>query len=107
MITIKIRYTLCIMLLSCILLSACKKAWDEHNAITEEALNKTLLQQINETTDLSSFNNCLVKTGYDKVLASSKSFTVWAPTNAALQNVDPAIINDTAQLKLLVANHIA
>ena len=106
MITLKIRYTICIMLLSGILFSACKKGWDEHNAITDEALNKTLLQQITETSDLSSFNNCLVKTGYDKVLASSNSFTVWAPTNTAMQNIDPAVLTDTAKLKQFVQNHI-
>jgi uncharacterized surface protein with fasciclin (FAS1) repeats len=107
MITLKIRYTICIMLLSGILFSACKKGWDEHNAITDEALNKTLLQQITETSDLSSFNNCLVKTGYDKVLASSNSFTVWAPTNAAMQNIDPTVLTDTAKLKQFVQNHIS
>jgi len=107
MITLKIRYTICIMLLGGILFSACKKGWDDHNAITDEALNKTLLQQITETSDLSSFNNCLVKTGYDKVLASSNSFTVWAPTNTAMQNIDPAVLTDTAKLKQFVQNHIS
>jgi hypothetical protein len=106
MITLKIRYVICFMLLSGMLLSACKKVWDDHNAITNQALNKTLLQQISETPELSSFNNVLAKTGYDKVLASSNSFTVWAPTNAAMQNIDPAITADTAKLKQFVQNHI-
>ena len=107
MITLKIRYAICIVLLSGIMLSACKKVWDEHNAITNPMLNKTLLQQITETPELSSFNSCLAKTGYDKVLASSKSFTVWAPTNTAMQNLDPAVLADTAKLKQFVQNHIS
>jgi len=89
------------------MLSACKKEWDNHDAITEVALNKTLLQQIAETPELSTFNSYLVKTGYDKVLASSNSFTVWAPTNTAMQGLDPAVIADTARLKQFIKNHIS
>lgn len=108
MIRSKIIYTTyAILLLAIAMLPACKKGWDAHNAITEDALNKTLAQQIAESPDLSAFNSCLVKTGYDKVLASSRSFTVWAPTNAAMQNIDPAIAADTAKLKKFVQNHIA
>lgn len=95
------------LLLVIILLSACKKGWDTHNAITEDALNKTLALQIAGSSDLSTFNAYLVKTGYDKVLASSKSFTVWAPTDAAMKNIDPTIVTDTAKLKLFVQNHIS
>ncbi|EHQ31140.1 beta-Ig-H3/fasciclin [Mucilaginibacter paludis DSM 18603] len=106
MINFKIRYTL-LLFAACISLQACKKAWQDHTAITIEALNKTLIQQINETPDLSTFSTYLVKTGYDKVLASSKSYTVWAPTNTAMQTIDAAILADTAKLRLFVANHIS
>jgi uncharacterized surface protein with fasciclin (FAS1) repeats len=86
---------------------SCKKdKWNDRNRIDDPALKKNLLQMISSNPDLSLFNTYLVKTGYDKVIASSKTFTIWAPTNTALQAVDPAVINDTAQLKLLVANHI-
>jgi hypothetical protein len=87
--------------------SSCKKAWQNHDEVLNQELNKTLIEQVNETPNLSIFNTYLVKTGYDKILASSKSYTVWAPTNEAMQNLDPAIIADTAKLKLFVANHIS
>lgn len=86
---------------------ACKKdKWNERTSINDPALKTNLLQMINSNPDLSRFSEYLVKTGYDKLIASSKTFTVWAPVNAALQNVDPAILEDTAQLRLLIGNHI-
>jgi uncharacterized surface protein with fasciclin (FAS1) repeats len=88
------------------LLVSCKK-WDQHVESSDADLSVNLLEQIQKTPELNTFYGYLVKTGYDQVLASAKTFTVWAPTNVALAALDPAIVNDTTQLKLFVANHIA
>ena len=77
------------------IVSGCTK-WEDHNAVTDAALTKDLFQQISENTALSKFAELLTKSGYDKVIASSKTFTVFAPTNTALTGLDPAIVNDTA-----------
>ncbi|MDF2192893.1 fasciclin domain-containing protein [Paraflavitalea sp. CAU 1676] len=87
------------------LLPACQK-WDDHHAITDPATDKDLFQQIEARSNLSKFRELLVKSGYDKVIASSKTFTVFAPTDAALSNLDPAVVNNDAKLKMFVANHI-
>jgi uncharacterized surface protein with fasciclin (FAS1) repeats len=86
-------------------LSGCKK-WDDHNAITDEALTNTLFEQISADTSLSRFTELLSKSGYDKLLSSSKTYTVYAPDNAALAGLDAAIVNDTAQLRRFIGNHI-
>lgn len=86
--------------------AGCKK-WDEHNGVTDEALTKTLAEQIKSNPDLSKFSELLEKSGYDKTIASSKTFTVYAPTNAALASLDQSIVSDTAKLRAFVANHIA
>lgn len=106
MINLKIRCAV-LLLAACATLSACKNAWQNHDVITNEALNITLADQINKTPELSTFNTYLVKTGYDKILASTKSYTVWAPTNTAMQAIDPTILTDTAKLRKFVANHIS
>lgn len=94
------------MAIAGLLTAGCQK-WDDHNAITDEGVKQDLLQQIQGNAELSKFAELLVKTGYDKVIASSKTFTVFAPTNAALATLDPAIVQDTARLRLFVTNHIA
>ncbi|WP_343671991.1 fasciclin domain-containing protein [Chitinophaga sp.] len=97
-----IRYLIIIGLLLGI--SCRKEKWNDRNKLTT---SQNLLQTIQASNDLSQFYTYLVRTGYDKVLASSKTFTVWAPVNSAWAAVDPALLNDTAQLRLLIANHIS
>lgn len=83
----------------------CKK-WDDHNAITDESLTSNLFEKISTDTSLSRFTELLTKSGYDKLLASSKTYTVYAPDNAALAGLDAATVNDTAKLRRFVGNHI-
>jgi len=89
-----------------IALSACTKKWDNHDQVTDAAINNNLYQNISKTANTATFSQLLVKTGYDKVLASSKTYTVWVPTDQALQSLDPSILSDTAKLRLFVTNHI-
>lgn len=86
-------------------LTGCKK-WDDHNAITDDSLTSTLFEKISTDTSLSRFTELLSKSGYDKLLATSKTYTVYAPDNAALAGLDAAIVNDTAKLNKFVGNHI-
>lgn len=86
---------------------ACRKdKWDQRTSVNNPALRQHLLQAVQAHPELSLFAEYLQKTGYDKVLSSSRTFTVFAPENAALQNIDPAILADTAKLKSLIGNHI-
>jgi len=84
---------------------SCKK-WDNHNQ-TDPLLNEGLLQEVKKHANLSKFVELVEKSGVDKEISSSKTYTVWAPTNDALQNLDPAIANNDSLLKLFVRNHIA
>jgi uncharacterized surface protein with fasciclin (FAS1) repeats len=95
------------VLLATLILAACKKQWDQRTAVTDQQLNVNLMQQIQANSNLSDFAGYLTKIGFDKVLAASKTYTVWAPTNAALAAIDPAVVADTAKLHVFVANHIA
>jgi hypothetical protein len=90
-----------------IVFTACNKMTDEHNAVTDPALKNTVMELIEADPDLTTFTSLLKQTGYDKELSSSKSFTVFAPSNAHLVGVDQAILNSAARLKQFVANHIA
>ncbi len=49
----------------------------------------------------------MVLTGLDTLLQSSQAFTVWAPTNTALQAIDPAMVADKVKLKAFLMNHIS
>jgi uncharacterized surface protein with fasciclin (FAS1) repeats len=100
-------YKLSIFFLAIVFLASCKDKWDDHNAVNENALSENLIQLISADTSFSVFYSYLQKTGYDKLLAQSQMFTVWAPGNSALAELDQSIINDSAKLRAFVGNHIA
>ncbi len=88
-------------------LAACQKDWEQHNAVTDANLTKTLQQTIAANPALSKWSELVSKSAYATVLSSSKNFTVFAPTNDALASLDPAMVSDTAMLNKFVGNHIA
>ncbi|AHF17458.1 fasciclin domain-containing protein [Niabella soli] len=87
-------------------LAGCKK-WDDRTKPVDLALGKNLLEEISANPDLSKFYEYLQKTGFSKELAASKTYTVFAPVNSALQSLDPAVVADSAQLRAFIGNHIA
>jgi uncharacterized surface protein with fasciclin (FAS1) repeats len=101
------RKYLIVLLLITAVFSACKKQWDERSEVADQQLDINVMQQIQANANLSTFAGYLTTLGYDKVLATTKTYTIWAPDNQALQNIDPAIVADTARLRFFVNNHIA
>lgn len=87
--------------------SSCQKMTDEHNQVTDGALEKNLMRTIIDNPDLLKFAEILQETGYDKELSSSRSYTVFALKNSEVVGIDPVIRNDAAKLKAFVGNHIS
>lgn len=83
--------------------TACKKPHTEVDA----AFSQTLQDALSADPSLSTFAGLVKKAGVDVQLQSSKNFTVWAPTNDALQSLDPSIASDTAKLRMFILNHIS
>jgi hypothetical protein len=86
---------------------SCTRKWDDHNKINNADLTQNLYEKIAADESLSKFTSYLQKTGYADTLQLNRMFTVWAPTNDALQNIDASISGDDARLKKFVAHHIA
>jgi hypothetical protein len=103
----KKQYITVLSLIAVLFFSGCSNKWDDHNKIQDPVLAENLLREIQSRPDLSKFAEYLKSTGYDLVISSSKSYTVWAPTNVALGNLDAAIVNNDSLLKQFVANHIS
>jgi len=79
--------------------------WDKH--YNSPAANKSelnLYEYIESRQELSTFAKMLKKVGYDSILNSSQTFTVWAPNDSALLGVDTT---DLTLVKNIVTNHIA
>lgn len=97
-----------ILIMSVLLVSvtfSCKEEWDEHYLTTYDSTSElNIFEYIRKMPEMSKFSDMLVATGYDKVLSGDQTYTVWVPSNEALNNLD---ISDIEAVKLLVSNHIA
>lgn len=94
------------LLLTTVLGVGCKKGEDP-NVLRDEALKQNVYQLLSADPQYSSFVKLVKETGMDTVLSSSRVFTVFAPLNDALTNIDPVSISTPALKKRFVANHIA
>jgi uncharacterized surface protein with fasciclin (FAS1) repeats len=86
-----------------ILTPSCKDEWNEHYKVAATVSNERIANYVQSQPDLSKFYQMLKITGYDVILNASQTYTVWAPNNDALQNID---LNDTALVLNIVKNHI-
>ena len=101
---------------------ACTDTWDDHYDASTKGVNEgTIWQAIEKNGNLSNFASVLKATGYDKSLASSQVFTVFAPTNdsfskeaadALIQayNEEKRTVSDddeNSTIKEFIQNHMA
>lgn len=95
-----IRY---FIFVSAVALFAGCNPWEDVKSNLDER-NKNLFEILSENPDLSTFVKVLETTGYDQKLSADMSFTVFAPANTALTNIN---FSDTVALNALVKNHIS
>ena len=121
MITSNIYHKVLGLALAALTFVACADKWDDHYDNRGEGMNNaSLWQAINENSNLSNFAKVVKACGYDKSLASSQVFTVFAPTNDqfSVQEADDLIAaynaekgkvteDDNTVIKEFIQNHIA
>ncbi|WP_066220257.1 fasciclin domain-containing protein [Formosa haliotis] len=86
---------------------SCSDPWDEHTKNSDNNLNENLAERLTSISETSEFGKLLTETGYDRVLANSKTYTVWVPTNDAIKEVSSNELSDLESKKIFVSNHIA
>lgn len=108
--------------LAALTFTACSDEWDDHYSAPTASDGMTIWQTIEmDQANLSNFAKVLKATGYDKALASSQVFTVFAPVNAQFTEADANEIidlyeqqkaanikdRDNRAIKEFVHNHLA
>lgn len=97
MMTTNIKRNLSILIAGCIMsaVTSCQEhEWDNYYGYGGET-GLTLMQAMESDPNLSMFASTVRKSGFDKYLSSSQSFTVFAPDNNAMAALD--IKGDTLQ----------
>ena len=100
----KTSYILWSLLAGALSLTACSDQWDDHYDRTEATTGESVLDMVKSRPDLSTFARMIEIAGYDGLLASSQTFTLFAPTDDALAGVD---LDDVDEVRRIVANHMA
>lgn len=80
----KIIYILCIALTLSLTLTGCSDSWNDHydaQSGNETAVDGTIWDVINNDPALSNFRSVIEECGYNRLLASMQSFTLFVPTN--------------------------
>lgn len=107
MIVLNLNYKILLATVLTVALVSCSNPWDDRENNGDSNLNVNLTEAITNTAETSQFAQLLEETGYDTILAASKTYTVFVPTNAAIAQVSAEILDDPKALKLFVGNHIA
>lgn len=84
----------------------CTDVQNEHYGRSGSLPSQNLRELIAGEADLSVFSKLLEIAAYDSLLQSTQTFTVWAPENNALEDIDLETITKEEAL-LIVENHIA
>lgn len=99
------RYSGILALAAMTALSSCSE-WDDHYESDNKVAHTTanLYEALCQNSETTRFAELAASIGYDKVLSSSQTYTVFAPTNEALAHLDAS---NEEEVKKIVTNHIA
>ena len=88
-----------------IFFGACSDPWDDRYQTGNDS-DKALVQLLENDPELTDFAELLRTSGVAAEITGNKSYTIWAPTNTALQALPASIRNNSEALKSFVRNHI-
>lgn len=99
------RYIIILSALVLVVLNGCTKYWEEHYDVYPETVNKNLWDALAEEAGIDQFVQVLKDFQYDTLLSSDVPYTIFVPTNDALNNFIGENEMDTTQIKYLISLH--
>lgn len=98
------------MLVAMTLATTSCSEFDDYNQAPSDAVasgNQTLWANITQNPQLSDFASLVKRTGFDKELDNTRSYTVWAPLNGTFDLAAYQMLNDSTLLAQFVKSHVA
>lgn len=106
---VNIRLVFSALALVSLLFTSCRE-WDEHydaGSAVEGSATATIWENITANPNLSQFAALVQKAGYDELLKSTQTLTVWAPLNDTFDYEALMSESNETLRKEFVQNHIA
>lgn len=94
------------MLLLVVLTTNCSDKWDEHTKVNSDVNTVSLFEFIKSDSKYSKFTQLVEETEIDKLLNSSVVYSLFAPTNAAIDAVPEELLNSAENKEQFVKQHI-
>jgi uncharacterized surface protein with fasciclin (FAS1) repeats len=86
--------------------TGCNDAWNDHVTVADNVSQQTISQYLESSEDYSSFLALMKSTGLYQKLDSNTIYTIWVPTNAAMESLNADLINTDEKQLEFVSNHI-
>ena len=102
----KNKYILLLLALIGFFSYSCKDDYNDHYDRSGDLPDENLYELMKSHPELSSFVKLVEIGSYQDTLSTSQTYTIWAPDNDALADIDLGTISVT-QARLIVGNHIA
>ncbi len=100
------NYIILALLLIGLFSYSCKDDYNDHYDRSGALPEESLYDLIKSDPDLSTYARLIEIGSYQDTLSATQTYTVWAPENSALSDVDLNTITEV-QARLIVSNHIA
>ena len=84
--------------------------WTDHyeaDSSLQETQQQTLWENIASSSNLTQFKSLLQKTGYDAVLNTTQTYTVWAPADGSYDYETLSTLSNSRLLREFIENHVA
>ena len=94
---------LIILFLVSLLLGTCTDAWEEHTRINDNVSQETILDYLEAHSEFSQFTGLLKSVGMEGNFSYPGLFTLYAPTNSAMEKVSAGMIDSDEKKKLFVS----
>lgn len=93
------------LLVTLFLGTGCEDKWDEHytGSVNEPVAYASIWAYLEADAELSTFTSLVKEAGYDTLLGASQAYTVWAPLNTALADLE---LEGPLAVRNFVENHI-
>ncbi|HET9571556.1 MAG TPA: fasciclin domain-containing protein [Bacteroidales bacterium] len=89
-----------------LLFFGCQDEYLSHYERSANLPDQNLFEKINKDSQLSKFAKMIKVAGLDSLLSANQTFTVWAPVNDCLTDLDPDTL-DKSQANWMVKNYVA
>lgn len=103
---IKNKLSILLVCFGIVVFAGCRDEFSDHYDRSTDLPATTLYGLLKQNSNLSTFTRLVEKAGYDTLLSSTQTFTVFAPVNEGLAGVDVEAY-DVAGARTFVNNQIA